>query len=90
MSALVTGHDTPGGSQGAASPGSGVWAAQPSRGRHQETRRRQPGLSLQAVGCTFMSIARYIQYILKHIELRIYGAHFSPVTSLFNCTNLIW
>ena len=44
----------------------------------------------RAVGCTFMSIARYIQYILKHIELRIYGAHFSPVTSSFNCTNLIW
>ena len=48
-------------------------------------------LSLQAVGCTFMSIASYIQYILKHIELRIYGAHFSPVTALFDCiTNLIW
>lgn len=32
------GHDTPGGSQGAASTGSGVWAALPNQGRHQETR----------------------------------------------------
>lgn len=37
----VPGHDTHGGSQGAASSG-GVWAAQPRQGRHQETRHSTP------------------------------------------------
>ena len=56
--------------------------AQP--GRHQETRHSS---LCGRLPCAFMSIARHIQYILKHIELTIYGAHFSRVTSLYNCTN---
>ena len=70
-SPVQAGHDTPGGSQGAASSGR-VWAAQPRQGRHQETRHSTP---LRCSLCGPGRLYFYVNCSLHPIHLKTYSAH---------------